>query len=109
VNGINIVIAESFARIFRQNMYNCGMIAAELPRETLDEIFREFAPPHGTSRDTDTDTGTERPVTLLVDTEQGLFHFRSGDKEKTAAFKLEGFERALVEAGGWVEYAAGRY
>ncbi|MBN1469695.1 MAG: 3-isopropylmalate dehydratase small subunit, partial [Fusobacteriaceae bacterium] len=24
VNGINVVIAESFARIFRQNMYNCG-------------------------------------------------------------------------------------
>ncbi|MDR1106591.1 MAG: 3-isopropylmalate dehydratase small subunit, partial [Treponema sp.] len=29
-NGINMVIAESFARIFRQNMFNCGMIALEL-------------------------------------------------------------------------------
>ena len=101
VNGINIVIAESFARIFRQNMYNCGMIAAELPRETLDEIFREFAPGGGA------DSGG--PVTLLVDTEQGLFHFRSGGGEKTVPFRLEGFERALVEAGGWVEYAAERY
>ncbi|MDR3161371.1 MAG: 3-isopropylmalate dehydratase small subunit [Spirochaetaceae bacterium] len=96
VNGINIVIAESFARIFRQNMYNCGMIAAELPRETLNEIFRDFAPGAG-------------PVTLSVDTERGLFHFRSGGREKTVPFKLEGFERALVKAGGWVEYAAGRY
>ncbi|RQW86919.1 MAG: 3-isopropylmalate dehydratase small subunit, partial [Geobacter sp.] len=25
VNGITVVIAESFARIFRQNMFNCGM------------------------------------------------------------------------------------
>jgi 3-isopropylmalate/(R)-2-methylmalate dehydratase small subunit len=25
VNDINVVIAESFARIFRQNMFNCGM------------------------------------------------------------------------------------
>ncbi|HOQ11610.1 MAG TPA: 3-isopropylmalate dehydratase small subunit, partial [Spirochaetota bacterium] len=30
VNGINVVIAVDFARIFRQNMYNCGMLAVEL-------------------------------------------------------------------------------
>ena len=30
-NGINLVVAESFARIFRQNMFNCGMLAVELP------------------------------------------------------------------------------
>jgi 3-isopropylmalate/(R)-2-methylmalate dehydratase small subunit len=124
VNGINIVIAESFARIFRQNMYNCGMIAAELPRETLDEIFREFvpavpvapaalpvpaAPPIPPLGAAGLDAGAARPVSLSVDTERGLLHFRSGDREKTVPFKLEGFERALVEAGGWVEYAAGRY
>jgi 3-isopropylmalate/(R)-2-methylmalate dehydratase small subunit len=94
-NGINIVIAESFARIFRQNMYNCGMIAAELPRENLDEIFRDFA--------------GRPPVSLAVDTEKGLLRFSSGGREKSFPFKLEGFERALVEAGGWVEYAAERY
>ena len=32
VNDINLVIAENFARIFRQNMYNCGMMAVELFR-----------------------------------------------------------------------------
>jgi 3-isopropylmalate/(R)-2-methylmalate dehydratase small subunit len=32
VNGIHVVIAESFARIFRQNMFNCGMVAVELPK-----------------------------------------------------------------------------
>jgi 3-isopropylmalate/(R)-2-methylmalate dehydratase small subunit len=94
VNGINIVIAESFARIFRQNMYNCGMIAAELPRDTLDGIFREFA-------------GV--PTTLEVDTEGGRLTFKSGAKEKTVSFALKGFEKALVDAGGWVEYAASHY
>jgi 3-isopropylmalate/(R)-2-methylmalate dehydratase small subunit len=99
MNGINIVIAESFARIFRQNMYNCGMIALELPPESLDEIFRNFAGkgPEG------------QPVSLAVDIEGGLLRFSSGGKEKSFPFKLEGFERALVEAGGWVEYAAQRY
>jgi 3-isopropylmalate/(R)-2-methylmalate dehydratase small subunit len=39
VNDINVVIAESFARIFRQNMFNCGMLAIELPREDIDTLF----------------------------------------------------------------------
>ena len=39
-NGIRLVVAESFARIFRQNMYNGGMMAVELPRETIDQLFK---------------------------------------------------------------------
>ncbi|MDR3171362.1 MAG: 3-isopropylmalate dehydratase small subunit [Treponema sp.] len=94
VNGINIVIAESFARIFRQNMYNCGMIAAELPAETLEALFREFA---GTT------------TTLSVDTTQGTLTFKAGTQEKIVSFGLKDFEKALVEVGGWVEYAAQHY
>ncbi|MDR2634256.1 MAG: 3-isopropylmalate dehydratase small subunit [Treponema sp.] len=94
VNGIHIVIAESFARIFRQNMYNCGMIAAELPPASLDALFREFA-------------GTK--TTLSVNIPAGTLHFKAGDREQTFPFVLKDFERALVEAGGWVEYAAARY
>src|SRR4030065_1943406 len=36
VNGINVVIAEGFARIFRQNMYNCGMFAIELSKDKVE-------------------------------------------------------------------------
>src|SRR6266571_4983070 len=39
VNNITAVIAESFARIFRQNMFNCGMAAIELPKEKIDLLF----------------------------------------------------------------------
>jgi 3-isopropylmalate/(R)-2-methylmalate dehydratase small subunit len=97
VNGINIAIAESFARIFRQNMYNCGMIAAELPAAVLDELFKEFA---------------GSPATLTVDTEKGILTFKakgSPGKEKTVPFVLKDFEKALVESGGWVEYANKHY
>jgi len=38
VNDINLVIAPNFARIFRQNMFNCGMMAVELPEAQIDEI-----------------------------------------------------------------------
>jgi 3-isopropylmalate/(R)-2-methylmalate dehydratase small subunit len=94
LNGINIVAGESFARIFRQNMYNCGMIACELPPETVDGLFREFA-----------GTGTE----LFVDTEKQEMTFKSENKEKIVPFVLKNFEKSLVEAGGWVEYAAAHY
>jgi 3-isopropylmalate/(R)-2-methylmalate dehydratase small subunit len=94
VNGINLVIAESFARIFRQNMYNCGMIAAELGPAILDELFRDFS-------------GTDTAV--KVDFEKNTFTFQGGRKEKTVPFVLKDFELALVKAGGWVEYAAARY
>jgi 3-isopropylmalate/(R)-2-methylmalate dehydratase small subunit len=96
-NGINIVIAESFARIFRQNMYNRGMIACELPAPLLEEIFRDFG-------------GRGLFATeLAVDTAGSALIFKGGGKEKTVPFTLKDFERALVEAGGWVEYAAERY
>jgi 3-isopropylmalate/(R)-2-methylmalate dehydratase small subunit len=94
VNGINMVIGESFARIFRQNMYNCGMIAAELPAAVLTELFRDFK-------------GVE--TTLTADIKAGTFTFTGDGKTKTVPFALKGFEKALVEAGGWVEYANAHY
>ena len=93
-NGINIVIAHSFARIFRQNMYNRGMIACEIQAPALDELFAEFA-----CLDT----------LLSVDFAAGILCFSAGEKKKTISFILGDFEKALVEAGGWVEYAAKHY
>jgi 3-isopropylmalate/(R)-2-methylmalate dehydratase small subunit len=94
MNGVNIVIAENFARIFRQNMYNCGMIAAEIDGGVIDGLFKEF------SR-----TGAQ----LSVDIKNAALVFSGGGSEKTIPFTLTGFERALVESGGWVEYAVQRY
>jgi 3-isopropylmalate/(R)-2-methylmalate dehydratase small subunit len=93
-NGINIVIAESFARIFRQNMFNCGMIAAELSSEIIDSLFKEFA---------------GKKAVLFVDLEKNNLIIKTGEKERTIPFVLKDFESALVKAGGWVEYAAEHY
>ena len=35
VNGIYVVVAPNFARIFRQNMYNCGMMAIEIDKKSI--------------------------------------------------------------------------
>jgi 3-isopropylmalate/(R)-2-methylmalate dehydratase small subunit len=93
-NGIYLVIAESFARIFRQNMFNCGMMAVSLPGETVDLIFRRFS---------------EGPTEIRTDLGAGLFVISSGETEERIPFTISEFDRALVEAGGWLEYADGKY
>jgi 3-isopropylmalate/(R)-2-methylmalate dehydratase small subunit len=94
VNGIHLVIAESFARIFRQNTYNNGMMAVALPAETIDRLFSGFS---------------DLETTLETDLDQQVFIFKTAEHEKRVPFDLAGFDRELVEAGGWVEYADSNY
>lgn len=94
VNDINAVIAESFARIFRQNMFNCGMAALELPKEKLDLLF-------GYAGFADT--------AIAVDIEGQKIMVKGGGKEESISFEISPFDKALVLAGGWVDYADSKY
>ena len=94
VNGITAVIAESFARIFRQNMFNCGMAAIELPKEQLDQLF---------SHADDGDAAIDINIEAQTLTASG------GGKQKTFTFDISPFDKALVLAGGWVDYADTKY
>ena len=94
VNGINVVIAESFARIFRQNMYNCGMIAIELPKDKIEDLFNKYA-------------NSEAYVSINVDKSE--MRIKSDSQSETLKINLAGFERDLVLAGGWVEYVDKKY
>ena len=91
VNDINVVIAESFARIFRQNMFNCGMLAIELQKEDIDTLF-----------------SLGDKVQIAVDIEHGKM-IATGNKEITFEFMLNDFDRDLVVAGGWLAYADNKY
>ena len=97
VNDIFTVIAPNFARIFRQNMYNCGMMAIDMAAEKVDDMFRTFA-----DKDTDckivmNDDGTAK-VKLIA-----------GSLSKSYEFRLDGFEKALVEHEGWIGYTEAEY
>jgi len=94
VNGVNVVIAVNFARIFRQNMYNCGMMAIELPAETIDSLFDTYA-------------GKETTVSINLDSE--TISFVADGTTEEISFSLGGYDRALVEAGGWIDYADAKY
>jgi 3-isopropylmalate/(R)-2-methylmalate dehydratase small subunit len=94
VNGINLVIAESFARIFRRNMFNCGMMAIELSPNYIDRLFNEFS---------------DGQAVIEIHPANSRFVITSGKAKAEFSFSISAFDRALVEAGGWVEYADQKY
>jgi len=94
VNGIHTIIAESYARIFRQNMFNCGMLAIELPKAAIDALIAQAS------------TGQ---LHVAVDLEGQKLKATAGDQRLSYDFAISSFDKALVEAGGWVEFADARY
>jgi 3-isopropylmalate/(R)-2-methylmalate dehydratase small subunit len=94
MNGINIVIAEGFARIFRQNMFNSGLMAIALPQQTVADLFARFA-------------GKETSVKVDLDTKK--LEFTAGADSLKVDFPLDAFDHELVKSGGWVEYADAKY
>ncbi|MBE0586307.1 MAG: 3-isopropylmalate dehydratase small subunit [Desulfofustis sp.] len=98
VNQISVVIAESFARIFRQNMFNCGIMAIELETAAIAEIMAQPG-----------------PLTAQVDLARSLVEISSQNAGGSVApvgsfpFKLNEFDRELISAGGWLAYADSRY
>lgn len=93
-NGINLVIGESFARIFRQNMFNCGMMAIELPADTIDHLICQYA---------------KMDTHLETDFEKNRFAITANGAGEQFQFSISDFDRELVVAGGWVDYADGKY
>lgn len=94
VNGINVIIAGSYARIFRQNMFNCGMLAIELSEDVIDGIFNRFA---------------DKKASLEMDFENSVFVITSEQKTQKIEFSVSEFDADLVKSGGWVNFADERY
>ena len=84
VNDINVVVAGSFARIFRQNMFNCGILAIELEDKDLDNLF-----------------SLGGNVDISVDIDKGLLKAASSDGSEPQQFQftLNDFDKKLVLAG----------
>ena len=96
VNDIHTVIAESYARIFRQNMFNCGMLAIELPKADIDQLMQ-----------LEKDSGDA--MEIAIDLAAQTIAAKGSAGQATFNFDISPFDKALVEAGGWVEYADARY
>ncbi len=96
VNDINVVIAESFARIFRQNMFNCGILAIELPKEQIQEIF-EFVKKAKTT------------CGVIVYDSLKAIRITAPKDGITFKFNLNEYDRNLVSTGGWLAFAEVNY
>ncbi len=95
VNDINVVIASSFARIFRQNMFNCGILAMELSEEDIDSLF-----------------SVKGNISIAVDMKEEKITASSDDSTQQnleCRFSLNAYDKDLVSAGGWLAYADKKY
>jgi 3-isopropylmalate/(R)-2-methylmalate dehydratase small subunit len=93
VNDINVVVASSFARIFRQNMFNCGMLAIELSDKNIDELFVY--------------KGSDASISIDFDNDK--LTVTSGKGCRTFSYHIAEFDKALVKEDGWVGFADARY
>jgi 3-isopropylmalate/(R)-2-methylmalate dehydratase small subunit len=94
VNGIHTSIAESYARSFRQNLFNCGMLAIELPKADIEQLFQ---------------LAQKGDLEIAVNVDGQQVTAAAGGEQRTFNFELTEFDKALVKAGGWVEFADARY
>lgn len=92
-NGYTVVIAPNFARIFRGNMYNNGCMAIELKEEEIDEIFALSTGPQ------------TQGVEARINVEEQTVTLGG----KAYEFALSPYDKDLVQAGGWLEYADAKY
>ncbi len=95
VNDINVVIAESFARIFRQNMFNCGILAIQLSSDDIDAFFTMSG-----DISISVDMDNEKVTALSTDSSQNTVE---------CSFLLNEYDKNLVSAGGWLAYAEKNY
>jgi 3-isopropylmalate/(R)-2-methylmalate dehydratase small subunit len=95
VNGITVVLAQNFARIFRQNMFNCGMLAIELPEKDLDALFKL--------------SDRQSAICDIDFLEKSLIFSWGKGESKAVGFSISQFDEALVKAGGWLEFADAKY
>jgi 3-isopropylmalate/(R)-2-methylmalate dehydratase small subunit len=101
-NDINVVVAPSYARIFRQNMFNCGMLAIELAEDIIDNIFKDFS-------NTDTTLSVDVEASIITIQSKDQAKDQTKDQAKEIEFKISEFDNALIQTGGWLEYADKHY
>lgn len=75
-------------------MFNCGMLAIELPKEDIEQILA---------------LESAGDIQVNVDLPGQKINASVGSKSLDLDFEISPFDKALVEAGGWVEFADARY
>ena len=96
-NGIYTVVAPTFAKAFRQDMFTNNVIAIEIDRKSLADMFRTFANKDAECKIVINDDGTAK-VKLIA-----------GSLSKSYPFNLDDAEKALLENDNWIGFAESKY
>ncbi|MHA1672865.1 MAG: 3-isopropylmalate dehydratase small subunit [Promethearchaeota archaeon] len=95
INEISAIIADSFARIFRENSVNSGILPIELGSEKINQIFLIFAD----SQDVDVAINLDSQILSLRDSKNNL----------NLSFEISTFDKTVVSYGGLVNFAVENY
>lgn len=94
-NGYQVVIAENFARIFRQNAYNNGLLAIELSKDKINQIFDAVK--------------SDPKAEIQVDIEAQAIEVKSQKGNSNLTFEISPFYKDVVKSGGWIHYVQEKY
>ena len=95
--GIHTVVAQSFAHDFRQDMLQHSIVAVEIDRKSLDDMFRTFS-------------GKDTECKIVINDEGGAkVKLIAGSLSKSYPFKLHDSEKAILENDTWAGYIANKY
>ena len=96
-NGIYTVVAPTFSKSFRQEMFTNALMAIEIDRKSLADMFRTFANKDTECKIVINDDGTAK-VKLIA-----------GSLSKSYPFELNDDEKNLLANDGWIGFAESKY
>ncbi len=96
VNGIYVVVASGFAKNFRQNMLNNNLLTIELDKKSMADVFHTFADKDTECKIVINDDGTAK-VKLIA-----------GSLSKSYPFKIDEFEKPIVNNEQWVGFTTSK-
>ncbi|MHA1886975.1 MAG: 3-isopropylmalate dehydratase small subunit [Promethearchaeota archaeon] len=95
VNGISAIIVDNFARIFRENAVNSGILPIELGPEKIDTIFETFS--------------NSLNIEIEIDLNLQTFIMKNSKKRLNYHFNISNFDKTVVLHGGLVNFALKNY
>ena len=96
-SGIFTVVAPTFAKAFRQDMFASNLMAIEIDRKSLADMFRTFANKDTECKIVINDDGTAK-VKLIA-----------GSLSKSYPFNLDDAEKGLLANDNWLGFAESKY
>ncbi|HCL56003.1 MAG TPA: 3-isopropylmalate dehydratase small subunit [Spirochaetia bacterium] len=94
-NGYQVIIAESYARIFKQNSYNNGLLVIELDKKTIDRLFEIGK--------------KDENMEVFADIDSEKMEVKSKIDSFSLNFTISPFYKSVVKEGGWISYADKTY